>query len=58
MTNDDLLRWQDRIVFGSDFPNLPYPYEEERDALWLRDLPPAVYQKMFHDNAAALLGLP
>ena len=38
--NDDLLRWQDRIVFGSDFPNLPYPYEEERDALWLRDLPP------------------
>jgi hypothetical protein len=56
--NDDLLRWQDRIVFGSDFPNLPYPYEEERDALWLRDLPPAVYQKIFHDNAAALLGLP
>lgn len=56
--NDDLLRWQDRIVFGSDFPNLPYPYEEERDALWLRDLPPAVYRKIFHDNAAALLGLP
>ncbi len=56
--NDDLLRWQDRIVFGSDFPNLPYPYEEERDALWLRDLPPAVYQKVFHDNAAVLLGLP
>jgi hypothetical protein len=55
--NDDLLRWQDRIVFGSDFPNLPYPYEEERDALWLRDLPPAVYRKIFHDNAAALLGL-
>ena len=56
--NDDLLRWQDRIVFGSDFPNLPYPYEEERDALWLRDLPPAVYRKIFHDNAATLLGLP
>ena len=56
--NDDLLRWQDRIVFGSDFPNLPYPYEEERDALWLRDLPPAVYRKIFHDNAVALLGLP
>ena len=56
--NDDLLRWQDRIVFGSDFPNLPYPYEEERDALWLRDLPPAVYRKIFHDNAAAFLGLP
>ena len=54
--NDDLLRWQDRIVFGSDFPNLPYPYEEEQDALWLRDLPLPVYRKIFHDNAAALLG--
>jgi tRNA nucleotidyltransferase/poly(A) polymerase len=25
VTNDDLVRWQDRIVFGSDFPILPYP---------------------------------
>jgi len=57
VTNDDLLRWQDRIVFGSDFPNLPYPYEEEREALWLRDLPLSVYGKIFHDNAARLLGL-
>ncbi|HEV2053796.1 MAG TPA: amidohydrolase family protein [Methylomirabilota bacterium] len=57
VTNDDLLRWQDRIVFGSDFPNLPYAYEEEREALWLRDLPLPVYRKIFHDNAAALLGL-
>jgi hypothetical protein len=57
VTNDDLLRWQDRIVFGSDFPNLPYPYEEEREALWLRDLPLPVFSKIFHDNAAALLGL-
>ena len=57
VTNDDLLRWQDRIVFGSDFPNLPYPYEEEREALWLRDLPLPVYRKIFHDNAASLLGL-
>jgi len=58
VTNDDLVRHQDRIVFGSDFPILPYPYEEERVALWLRDLPLPVYQKIFHDNAAALLGLP
>jgi len=57
VTNDDLLRWQDRIVFGSDFPNLPYPYEEERAALWLRDLPLAAFRKIFRDNAAALLGL-
>lgn len=57
VTNGDLLRWQDRIVFGSDFPNLPYPYEEEREALWLRDLPLATFRKIFRDNAAALLGL-
>jgi predicted TIM-barrel fold metal-dependent hydrolase len=57
VTNDELIRWQDRIVFGSDFPNLPYPYDEEREALWLRDLPLPVYRKIFHDNAAALLEL-
>jgi uncharacterized protein len=57
VTNDDLLREQDRIVFGSDFPNLPYPYEEELEALWSRDLPLPVCRKIFHDNAARLLGL-
>ena len=57
MRNEDLVRWQDRIVFGSDFPILPYPYEDERDALWQRDLPMSVYQKIFHDNAARIFGL-
>jgi hypothetical protein len=56
VTNEDLIRWQDRVLFGSDFPTLPYPYDEEREALWMRDLPMAVYQKIFHDNAARLLG--
>ncbi|OGK81866.1 MAG: hypothetical protein A2X52_21270 [Candidatus Rokubacteria bacterium GWC2_70_16] len=58
VSNDDLVRWQDRILFGSDFPNLPWPYEDERDALWMRDLALPVYQKIFRDNAARLLGLP
>ena len=58
VTNGDLVRWQDRILFGSDFPNLPWPYEDEREALWMRDLPMPVYQKIFRDNAARLLGLP
>jgi predicted TIM-barrel fold metal-dependent hydrolase len=53
----DLVRHADRIVFGSDFPNLPYPYEEERRGLWARDLPAAVYQKIFRDNARRLFGL-
>jgi predicted TIM-barrel fold metal-dependent hydrolase len=55
--NEDLLRHRDRIVFGSDFPNLPYPYEEERRGLWARDLPPAVYQRIFYDNARGLFGV-
>lgn len=49
----DLVRHADRILFGSDFPNLPYPYEEERAALWRRGLPPEVYRRIFRDNALA-----
>jgi uncharacterized protein len=50
----DLVRYADRIVFGSDFPNLPYPYEEERNGLWARDLPLDVYRRIFYENARAL----
>lgn len=53
----ELIRWQDRILFGSDFPNTPYAYEEEREGLWQRGLPTDVYRKIFRDNAARLLGL-
>jgi len=52
--DEDLVRHADRIVFGSDFPNLPYAYEEERRGLWARDLPLSVYRRIFHDNARAL----
>ncbi|CAJ1493295.1 amidohydrolase family protein [[Mycobacterium] kokjensenii] len=48
----------DRILFGSDFPNIPYGYREALDAVtavpgidddWLR--------AVFHDNAARLFGI-
>jgi predicted TIM-barrel fold metal-dependent hydrolase len=55
--NEDLVRHRDRVVFGSDFPNLPYPYEEERRGLWARDLPLDVYQRIFHENARRLFRL-
>jgi predicted TIM-barrel fold metal-dependent hydrolase len=58
IANEELLRWQDRIVFGSDFPNVPYEFEEERKPIWQRGLPMPVYRKIFYDNAARLLGLP
>jgi predicted TIM-barrel fold metal-dependent hydrolase len=53
----DLVRHADRILFGSDFPNLPYPYEEERRGIWARDLPLAVYRRIFHANARTFFDL-
>ncbi|HEX3175964.1 MAG TPA: amidohydrolase family protein [Methylomirabilota bacterium] len=50
-----LVRYQDRILFGSDFPLIPYDYEEERRWAWERPLPDVVRRKIFHDNAARLL---
>lgn len=52
-----VLRWQDRILFGSDFPNLPYDYDEERRWAWERDLPLEVCRKIFNTNARVFLGL-
>jgi predicted TIM-barrel fold metal-dependent hydrolase len=55
--DEDLVRYRDRILFGSDFPNLPYAYEEERAGLWARDLPMDVYRRIFRDNARAFFGI-
>ena len=52
-----LLRYQDRLMLGSDFPLIPYPYEEERSFVARRALPDAVARKILHDNAARFLGL-
>ena len=53
----DLIRYADRILFGSDFPNLPYPYEAERTGLWARNLPLDVYRRIFYENARAFFRL-
>jgi predicted TIM-barrel fold metal-dependent hydrolase len=55
--DEDLVRHRTRILFGSDFPNLPYPYEAERRDLWARDLPLEVLQRIFRDNARAFFRL-
>jgi predicted TIM-barrel fold metal-dependent hydrolase len=57
VTDADLVRWQDRILFGSDFPNTPHAYDEERRPIWERPVPDTVHRKIFHDNAQRLLGL-
>ena len=51
-----ILRYQDRIMFGSDFPLIPYPYEEERRFVETRALPAAVARKILYENAARFLG--
>lgn len=57
VSDDDLVRWQDRVVFGSDFPNTPHDYDEERRPIWERALSETVFRQIFHDNARRLLGL-
>lgn len=57
VSDAQLVRYQDRILFGSDFPLIPYDYDEERRWAWERDLPPEVRRRIFHDNARRFLGL-
>lgn len=48
----------DRIVLGSDYPNIPYPYAEQLDALARLDLGDDWMRAVLWDNGARLLGLP
>jgi hypothetical protein len=47
----------DRILLGSDFPNIPYRYLHQLEALARLDLGPAWLRAVCHDNAAALFSL-
>jgi uncharacterized protein len=57
VSNAQLVRYQDRIMLGSDFPLIPYDYDEERSWAWKRGLPVEVQRKIFYDNAARFLRL-
>lgn len=57
VSTDEILRYQDRILFGSDFPLTPYPYEHERAWAPARNLPAAVQRKIFFENARRFLRL-
>jgi predicted TIM-barrel fold metal-dependent hydrolase len=58
IATDLLLRHQDRILFGSDFPLNPYPYGEEYRWLEERGLPDDVKRKILTSNAVQWLDLP
>jgi predicted TIM-barrel fold metal-dependent hydrolase len=50
-----LKKYQDRILYGSDFPNVILPREGEIDYLLSLDLSEEFYEKVFYTNAMKLL---
>jgi predicted TIM-barrel fold metal-dependent hydrolase len=50
-----LLDLGDRVLLGSDFPNTPYPYAHQVEALLRLDLGEPWLRGVLHDNAARLL---
>lgn len=46
----------DRILLGSDFPNIPYPYLHQLQALERLELGQEWLRAVCHDNAADLFG--
>jgi uncharacterized protein len=51
-----LEKYQDRILYGSDFPNVILPREGEIEHLLSFGLPETVYHKIFYANGRKLLG--
>jgi hypothetical protein len=47
----------DRVELGSDFPNVPYPYEVQLDAIRSWGLETDAEQAVLHDNGVRLLQL-
>jgi len=47
-----------RVLLGTDFPNIPYPYAHQLAALARLELGDDWLRGVLHDNAARLLGLP
>ncbi len=56
-TPEELISYQDRILYGSDFPNIPYHYEFSTEGLLKLDLPRGFYENIFFKNAKRIFGL-
>ena len=52
---DLLEQYKDRIVYGSDFPNIIFPREEEIDCLMRMDLSKEFYEQVFYTNGRHLI---
>lgn len=54
---DDLFEdLSERIMYGSDYPNVPYSYDREREHLLSRDLSEATVRDLFGRTAERFLG--
>lgn len=53
--NESLYKIEDRILFGSDYPNLPYPYENSYLGWLEREMDNSFYEKLFYRNVINLL---
>lgn len=51
------LGLQGKILLGTDYPNIPYPYAHQIEALQRLDLGPEWLRAVCWDNAAALFGV-
>lgn len=53
-----LIEWHaDQILYGTDYPNIPYAYDDERRGIEALGLSQAARRKILRDNAARLLRL-
>lgn len=54
--DETLEEHSESILYGSDYPNLPYPYEAERAGLVERDLSESAFREIFSLTAERFLG--
>ncbi len=53
----ELTSYQDRILFGSDFPNIPFEYQQSTKGLLELDLSKKFYENIFFNNAKRLFNI-
>jgi hypothetical protein len=56
IADDTLEELSEQIMYGSDYPNIPYPYEKERAHLLSRDLSTETQRDIFSRTAQRFLG--
>ena len=55
VADETLIELSESVMYGSDYPNIPYPYAREREHLLSRDLPVEVQHDIFSRTARRFL---